>query len=88
MLKLYVVLSNLRARLRSDDRGVTSLEYALLAALIGVVIIGAVTMLGRSLGGLFTGLAGFFRGGPPPPIHPPPPPPGPPSPPPPPPPHP
>lgn len=31
------------------DRGATAIEYALLASLLGVVILGAVTALGTSL---------------------------------------
>lgn len=37
--------------------GVTSLEYALIAALIAVVIIGAVTALGTNLNALYQDIA-------------------------------
>lgn len=37
------------------NRGVTSIEYALLAALIAVVIVGAVGSTGSENGGLWTG---------------------------------
>jgi len=41
-------------RLVSDDRrGVTALEYGLIAALVAVVIIGAVTKLGSGLSSSF-----------------------------------
>ncbi len=40
-----------------DESGATAIEYALLAGLIGVAIIGAVTALGGSISGLFTGLS-------------------------------
>ncbi|WP_428390439.1 Flp family type IVb pilin [Lichenicoccus sp.] len=40
--------------LKVDRRAVTALEYGLIAALIAVVIIGAVTTLGTKLSGLFT----------------------------------
>ncbi|MQA64931.1 MAG: Flp family type IVb pilin [Alphaproteobacteria bacterium] len=37
-----------------DDRGVTAIEYGLIAALIAVVIIGAVTLVGGELKDTFT----------------------------------
>ena len=40
------------------DRGATAVEYGLMVALIAVVIIGAVTLLGRQLSSLFTGVTG------------------------------
>jgi Flp pilus assembly pilin Flp len=36
-----------------SDRGATAAEYALIASLIAVVIIGAVTALGLAVAGLF-----------------------------------
>ncbi len=36
-----------------DESGVAALEYALLAALIAVVIITSLTMMGKNLSGLF-----------------------------------
>lgn len=43
--------------LRDSDRGVTAVEYGLLAALIAVVIIGAVTTLGTNLNNTFNTVA-------------------------------
>ena len=40
--------------LKHDKRAVTALEYALIAGLIAVVIITAVTTLGTSINGVFT----------------------------------
>ncbi|MGH7076167.1 MAG: Flp family type IVb pilin [Stellaceae bacterium] len=40
-----------------DQRGVTAMEYALIAALIAVVIIGAVSMLGSSISTVFSTVA-------------------------------
>lgn len=40
-----------------DRKGVTALEYGLIAALIAVVIIGAVTLLGQSLANAFNYVA-------------------------------
>lgn len=49
-------LSPLRRLLR-DLGGATAIEYALIAALIALAIIGAITTLGTSLGDAFTGIA-------------------------------
>ena len=43
--------------LREED-GVTAIEYALLAALIGVGIIGGATTLGSNISAKFTAIAG------------------------------
>jgi pilus assembly protein Flp/PilA len=42
----------------SNRRGVTALEYGLIASLIAVAIITAVTLLGTNLSGMFNGIAG------------------------------
>lgn len=39
--------------LRFDKRGVTAMEYGLIAALVAVVIIGAVTSIGTNLKSTF-----------------------------------
>jgi len=44
--------------LRFDKRGVTAMEYGLIAALVAVVIIGAVTQIGTSLQAKFNTIAG------------------------------
>jgi pilus assembly protein Flp/PilA len=49
--------------LKNDRRGVTALEYGLIAALIAVVIIAAVTTLGNNLSGTFAGIASHFSAG-------------------------
>ncbi|MBL4615592.1 MAG: Flp family type IVb pilin [Magnetovibrio sp.] len=41
--------SKLMTRFSRDDSGATAIEYGLIAALIAVVIIGALTLLGTSL---------------------------------------
>jgi pilus assembly protein Flp/PilA len=38
----------------SDESGATAIEYGLLAALINVVIIGAIKLTGSNLSGTFT----------------------------------
>jgi pilus assembly protein Flp/PilA len=40
--------------LRNDEDGVTAIEYGLLAALIAVAIIGAVSATGDSINGVYT----------------------------------
>ena len=57
MLKHLVSLNNRLGQLRSDDRGVTSVEYGLMVALIAVIIIGAVTLLGQNLLNIFNQVA-------------------------------
>jgi pilus assembly protein Flp/PilA len=42
----------------SDESGATAIEYGLIAALIAVMLIGALEILGGSLTGIFTGIAG------------------------------
>ena len=41
-----------------DESGVTAIEYGLIAALIAVVIIGAVATVGTSLSGTFSTVSG------------------------------
>lgn len=45
------------AKFRRDERGVTALEYGLIAALIAVVIITAVSFLGKSVSKAFNTVA-------------------------------
>lgn len=44
--------------LTQDKRGVTALEYALIAGLVSIVIIGVVTTLGTNLTNVFTKIGG------------------------------
>jgi pilus assembly protein Flp/PilA len=44
---------NIFARFAQDESGATAIEYGLIAALISVVIIGAVTTLGGTLTSVF-----------------------------------
>jgi pilus assembly protein Flp/PilA len=57
MLKHVLSLTHRIATLRSEDRGVTSVEYGLMVALIAVVIIVAVALLGTNLSTLFNNVA-------------------------------
>jgi pilus assembly protein Flp/PilA len=45
-------------RFTTDESGVTAIEYGLIAALISVIIIGAVTTVGTSLSTTFSTVAG------------------------------
>jgi pilus assembly protein Flp/PilA len=44
----------------NDEEGVTALEYAFIAGLVAIVVVGAVTTLGTGVSGLFSSvLSGF-----------------------------
>jgi len=59
MLNYFVAMASaLTRRLDRGDRGATAVEYGLMVALIAAVIIGAVTLIGTNLNGLFTTVAG------------------------------
>jgi len=47
-------------RLLDCDSGATSIEYALLASLVAMVILGAVTGLGGAVADLFSSVASAF----------------------------
>ncbi len=50
-------MKNILGRFLNDESGATSIEYSLIAALIGVVIITAVTKLGTGLSTKFNTIA-------------------------------
>lgn len=50
---MQVLMAKLKAFQRDED-GVTAIEYGLIAALIAVVIIGAVQTIGVNLNSVFT----------------------------------
>jgi pilus assembly protein Flp/PilA len=55
--KVALAKMDMKNKLRTawrDDRGVTAIEYGLIAALIAVVIISAVTLVGTELETTFT----------------------------------
>ena len=54
MLALIVALQQ---RIARDETGATAVEYGLMVALIAAVIIAAVTALGGTLNGMFTGIS-------------------------------
>jgi pilus assembly protein Flp/PilA len=51
-------MSNLLSRFVRDESGATAIEYGLIAALIAVAIIGALTALGSSLSTTFSSVSG------------------------------
>jgi pilus assembly protein Flp/PilA len=51
------------ARFFQDESGVTAIEYGLIAALISVVIIAAVTTIGTNLNTVFTTIGTKLAGG-------------------------
>jgi pilus assembly protein Flp/PilA len=55
---MFLYLFTLVQCLKSDRKGVTALEYGLLAGLIAIVASVGATTLGTSLSGKFTVLAG------------------------------
>ena len=48
-------------KLIREEKGVTSIEYALIAVLIAIAIIGGVTLAGEEVKGLFEFVAGEFE---------------------------
>ena len=53
-------LAKLAFRFRRDDQAVTALEYALIAAVMGALIVTAVTSLGGGIGTAFTGIGNYM----------------------------
>ena len=51
---MYALMTKFGQLIQNDRRGVTALEYGLIAALIAVVIIAAVTAVGTNLSSTFT----------------------------------
>ena len=47
---------NIFARFAQDESGATAIEYGLIAALISVAIIAAITILGTNLGNMFNSI--------------------------------
>ncbi len=54
-------MEHLSKRLRSR-KGVAMIEYALLAALIALALVGIITTLGADIGGVFTAISGKLTG--------------------------
>jgi len=54
-------MNNLFARFVRDESGATAIEYGLIAALIAVVIIGAVQVVGTNLSTTFTKVSASIK---------------------------
>ncbi|HEY1629798.1 MAG TPA: Flp family type IVb pilin [Rhizomicrobium sp.] len=54
-------MKNLVQRFVRDESGATAIEYGLIAALIAVVIIGAVQVVGTNLSTTFTTVSGKIK---------------------------
>ena len=54
-------MNNLFARFVRDESGATAIEYGLIAALIAVVIIGAIQAVGTGLKTTFSSVSGFVK---------------------------
>ncbi len=54
---MFALIYQLASNLRRDRKAVTALEYGLIAALIGVVIVGGVTAVGTDLSKTFHSIA-------------------------------
>jgi pilus assembly protein Flp/PilA len=54
-------MKNLLARYAKDESGATAIEYGLIAALVAVVIITALTTLGENLTATFDSVAGALE---------------------------
>jgi pilus assembly protein Flp/PilA len=53
-------IAKFAGRLRQDIQAVTALEYALIAAVMGALIVTAVTTLGGDLGTTFSTIGGYL----------------------------
>jgi pilus assembly protein Flp/PilA len=49
-------------RLRRDERGATAIEYGLLAAMIAIAMLAAISRLGFTLAGVFERIAAALGG--------------------------
>ena len=58
--KLSLTMAIMRQRLATDERGATAIEYAMIAAGIGVAIASTVTSLGSAVSNHYTSIASIF----------------------------
>ena len=59
--KLHATMALLRARLAADEGGATAIEYALIASLIAVFIIAAVSLVGTQVSTVFTEIGNALK---------------------------
>lgn len=58
--KAFLSVQSLLNRVRSNDSGATAIEYGLIAALIAVAMIVAVTLVGEDLSAIFNTISESF----------------------------
>ena len=58
---MFAMLKKVRGVLAGDRRGVTALEYGLIAAVIGGVVIAAANTFGTSLTNAYTSIGGALE---------------------------
>ncbi|UIJ74136.1 Flp family type IVb pilin [Aurantimonas sp. HBX-1] len=56
-------MKTLIARFKNDESGATAIEYGLIAGLVSVVIIGAITLVGTDLDTVFRSIVTALPGG-------------------------
>ncbi len=54
-------MRNFLSRFRREQSGATAIEYGLIAGLISVVIIGAISLVGTNLSAKFTAIANALQ---------------------------
>jgi pilus assembly protein Flp/PilA len=57
---IWILRALVIPRAVGSESGVTAIEYGLIAALIAVVIIGALTAIGTNMSGVFTNISGHL----------------------------
>jgi pilus assembly protein Flp/PilA len=57
---MWILRAFVIPRAVESESGVTAIEYGLIAALIAVVIIGALTAIGTNMSGVFTNISGHL----------------------------
>jgi pilus assembly protein Flp/PilA len=57
---MHQILMKVVTHFHKDEEGVTAIEYALIAALIAIVIVVAVTSVGASLNALYSHVANLL----------------------------
>ncbi len=57
---MFKTFSARLSALKADTRGVTAMEYGLIAAFIAVAIIGGLTLIGGNLDAMLNGIAAKF----------------------------
>ena len=55
-------MKNVLVRFVTDESGTTVIEYGLIALLISIGVIGALAVIGTSLGGIYVGIGNALAG--------------------------